>query len=85
MDKNWWLGIVAAAAISVIATFGAILVFAGDKYVEDIAIVTVEKNRVITKDEADRLRSDVASMRATLDQIATVQNKMLDAILSTGQ
>lgn len=82
MDKQWWLGVLAAVVLSVIGTITAIFVFAGDKYIEDIAVVAVENNRVITKSEADQIRKSVASLDATQKSMLEVQNKILDALLN---
>lgn len=81
MDKNWWLGILAAVVLSVFGTMATIFIFAGDKYIEEIAEKTVSDNRVISKEEAKEIRLTINSLDATQKSMLEVQNKILDALL----
>lgn len=80
MDKKFWLGIAASVILSVAATAWAVLSFASEAWVAQIA----KDNQSVSQEDLDEVKSmvgDVNSKLAAIDGKLASSNQVQQAIL----
>jgi cell division septation protein DedD len=82
MSREWLFGILGAIVLAALGTVVTVLVFAGEKWVQDIAVAS-QPPPVVKRDEFDALKGDVSSIRGTLENQLAVQQALLDAVLNS--